>query len=433
MTATARRDWRTILHAVTLAIAVAGYPLIAGISSLLTLDNTTMSIGLRAIVGAAALAMLLSYRHGGDRDSLPHWGLILVVFFWILYLARISYETTYYGSYLFVSPTNYWIWAMGGSFIPMLGLSRVICGDAEGVNHAFWVRMIILLAIIVVLPIASTTVDVDTGTTDTGRLGLQTLNPISMGHLGVSAIIIALWSVFLHSKPLNPRIILVSGIMLLIGAILAISANSRGPLAALLAAIIFMILASRIRRKYWLVAILGAAVVGFGPLVLSVDSYFGTRTFERLFGQSQFDDVTTLVRVNIFDSAIDQFLRNPVFGDGLEVRDVGGYPHNLILEAFMTTGIVGGVAFVLMLALAISWAWRVVRYVPAFGWLGLIFIQYFVATQFSGSLFESTTFWGILGALFAVSIRNHDISGGNFHTLNVRTSPLRNLSLSHQK
>lgn len=401
---TGRRKWLVLIHAITLSVAIAGYPLIAGLSTLFGLPNTALSIAIRALVSIASVLMIMLSLNIHQRDRLSNAALIFTIIFWSLYLIRMAYETTYFGYELLVSPFNYWVWAIGGSFVPMLGLSRVICVNREGDLHATWMRMIILAAIIVVLPNASTAVDIDTGVAETGRLGLQTLNPISTGHLGVSAMIMALWTVFLRDTRVHWRDVAVSGALFLGGGVLAITANSRGPLVALIIAILFMIFASGSKRKYWLVGVIGFGIASFASLVSALDAYFGTRTFERFFGQSQLDDVTTLARVDIYDTAINQFQDNVLLGSGLEIHGTGGYPHNIVIEAFMTTGLFGGAILLMMLILSLLVAWRVMRRAPAFGWVGLLFVQYIVGAQFSGSIFESTTLWASLGALLGVSI-----------------------------
>ena len=45
--------------------------------------------------------------------------------------------------------------------------------------------------------------------------------------------------------------------------------------------------------------------------------------------------------------AVNQFFESPVFGSFLEEKIFKEYPHNLLLESFMATGILGGLLFVI--------------------------------------------------------------------------------------
>lgn len=295
--------------------------------------------------------------------------------------------------------------------MPFVGFARVVCTDGDGGRHMIWMRWSIIAALAVVLPNASTVVEVDTGLADIGRLGLQALNPISMGHLGVSALLLAFWAAFARRGSTTLSNIAFILILVVLGSVVAISANSRGPLVALFVGIGFLILTSNIRRKYWLIGIGGAGIIGFGPIVLALDNYFGTRTFERFFGQSQLEDAATLERFDLYRASIDQFWSNPFIGSGLEVNGFGSYPHNLLLEAFMTTGLIGGLGFTAMIILCVTCAWRLMRNAPGFGWLSLMYLQYLIAGQFSGAIYESSIFWSLTGALLSVS-------GGHRYSVN---------------
>src|SRR5205807_9266535 len=81
----------------------------------------------------------------------------------------------------------------------------------------------------------------------------------------------------------------------------------------------------------------------------------------------------------------------------------GFYPHNVVVESFMATGVFGGIAFTLLLSATCFQAWRLLIYNPARAWLGVLFFHALVASLFSGALYLSYQLWYLIGAVVATS------------------------------
>src|SRR5690606_13694819 len=93
---------------------------------------------------------------------------------------------------------------------------------------------------------------------------------------------------------------------------------------------------------------------------------------------------------------IKQFLQSPLVGDSFLISEGefrGYYPHNLILESLMTTGIIGTFFFFIWLFGTIKKSYLVLRYDLAYGWLPLLFIQYFAFGLTSKSFYTNYLFW----------------------------------------
>lgn len=99
--------------------------------------------------------------------------------------------------------------------------------------------------------------------------------------------------------------------------------------------------------------------------------------------------------------AINQFFDHPVTGSALVELNSGQYPHNWIIEAFMTTGILGGFIFLIILSTGLVFACRLVRGPAAVRWLGLLYVQYLMGGMFSGGFYFDYTFWCITATVFA--------------------------------
>lgn len=68
----------------------------------------------------------------------------------------------------------------------------------------------------------------------------------------------------------------------------------------------------------------------------------------------------------------------------------------------MSTGVVGGLALTLLVAVALVVALRLLWRAPEHGWVSLLFLQYALAAMLSSALYMSTTMWTYLGAVLAL-------------------------------
>jgi len=107
------------------------------------------------------------------------------------------------------------------------------------------------------------------------------------------------------------------------------------------------------------------------------------------------------IRLEMWKAALLQFADNPILGDALETRAFHFYPHNIILEVLMSTGIVGFIPFAALLIHAFNRTIFIFRNDPANSWMGIVFIQSLMQNMFSGSLYGASWFWASLGLLYS--------------------------------
>ena len=94
-----------------------------------------------------------------------------------------------------------------------------------------------------------------------------------------------------------------------------------------------------------------------------------------------------------FDTAWQQFKDNPLLGNSFFIEGTGEYPHNLVLEALMSTGIVGGIAYIVAAAIMLLSAVRLLSRENGYEWLALLGIFFLVAAQFSGTHWSFGAHW----------------------------------------
>lgn len=99
-------------------------------------------------------------------------------------------------------------------------------------------------------------------------------------------------------------------------------------------------------RKVWSLAIFGGLLFSFLTYVFPKLEFTQLYRFEQLLDNPEEES-----RVGIYLKSLEYILDNPVFGVGASTieREIGIYPHNILLEVLLSVGIVGGVSFFLLM------------------------------------------------------------------------------------
>jgi hypothetical protein len=381
-----------------LVLLLVGYPAIAPLSVLLDVPNRLISIPFRAIILFLALSII--FKHLLSRRSIPGdlfwlawWG------FWGLYVGRMFVDGMFNPEALRLPLYEYILWGIGLCFLPALALAMRPPADFRLV-----VKFILILgtfAIVVNLWLIYRQPDIKglTALLEVRR-GADTLNPISLSHLGVSLILLATWTLFRQSD-----LRFVENIYLFIavatGLLALFAGASRGPmltLIVLLPLVAYELLRDqKVNLRYWL-KVMVTIVLALAAVIWLVTSFDQIAILSRM-ESGMFKDHE---RERLYKTGFDTFISNPLLGAGVE--PIGFYPHNVILESFMLNGVFSGLLFVGLLAYSTFCAFR--RYInsPEVSWLSILFSQYLMAAMFSGALYDSTQMWSMM-ALAVVAIQ----------------------------
>jgi O-antigen ligase len=118
-------------------------------------------------------------------------------------------------------------------------------------------------------------------------------------------------------------------------------------------------------------------------------------------------------RIFLYQETFAQTVANPIFGSGLTIRGIGAYPHNFILEAYMSTGILGGSAFLVFLFAVVKRSLLLARFAPSYMWVSAVFLHYLVNAMLSSSMVANSYFWfsafTVLGCYYAVQSSNPEV------------------------
>jgi len=372
-----------------LLLTLIGYPLVAPVSIILQIDNRLVSVPFRALVLLLSLMVIIKGFVLRDRfPAGPFW--IVWWIFWGLYISRIIIDGLLNPEVLRLPLSEYLLYAIGMSLIPALALSIKL--DDYILNRAL-IWLIVLGALASVLSIWMIIGNKELmaiSDLTVGRQATDTLNPIGLAHLGVSVVIMCSW-VLCRAETHGPLQYALFIISLLIGAGAVLAGASRGPMFVLMITLP-MIIYTGIKNLHGKHLFrLSVIIVGFLLALVWLLINIETITALHRVQESLFTDDT---RMGLFDAGLELFLNNPILGAGTEPLEC--YPHNVILESFMLSGVFSGFLFLTILMMSLVAAIKIFFVYPKNSWISLLYFQYLLGAMFSGSLYLSASMWALM-------------------------------------
>lgn len=372
---------------------IVGYPIITALSSFLDLPNRPLSIVIRGLVLAGVLGCIFLIQiKSVQRENKGFW--LAWWFFWLAYLSRLFADHFLYPEALQLPAKEYLAFIVGVCILPSLAavyihprkltltlLSKMLWVAVAGIAlnlHIIFTDSIALESLSNV------------------RAESEILNPITIGHIGATIFLMAIWKLMNERAASFSRQLSYS-VAACIAAAAILASGSKGPLLALALSIVFY--ASLLPKQFLSIKIIfGSTLTVFGGIifyVLSPDFFLFTRISDGIFNDE--------IRSKLLLDATDLIARHPVLGAGVE--PLGMYPHNLLVESFLLFGIITGLPFVFMVAHTFRKCWRIARRSPKDFWVCLLFTQYFFGAMVSGSLYTSAALYTIMVVVVAIDIR----------------------------
>lgn len=236
------------------------------------------------------------------------------------------------------------------------------------------------------------------------RFSAGELDIIEYGHFGCSGALIALYSlIFIKNRRLK-----ILGIVLLIVSLTAlILSGSRSPFVALIVGYVVLHYSKTRKIKGFVMAfiIIVASVFLFEDYLREFNDYLVSHdihSFGRVIS-SLYGGLSSLVEEDrniLFSRGWNMFLDSPLLGSGLLLPEKM-YVHNIFVEQFMATGILGGLLFIIMNYIAIKKLFRLIRISPMYSVFAVLFIQYLLYGCFSRTIIAIGPYW-----LFMVLVVN---------------------------
>ncbi len=371
---------RTQWGAWLFALSVFGYPIMGNVVALLQLNSEHVTVPFRLAIATACLMTLMA------RGRMVFDGARLIVLAcWMAYAARLVGDTFSEVSGAFHA-LQLFIFA---SALPALAQWKLDRFDVKLYAGASFIVISIGCISILVGNYWGLFGELDLRAA-TGRLSIQTLNAVSLGHLAVSGLLsgIVLWK----SGRGSSRWI-VALVMPLLLATLVLS-GSKGP--ALVFAVLLLILASR-----------GLVPRGTTPAVL-VLSFLALQLddvplFERVRNISA--DQSTAWRIDLLTDSLLQIIDHPWIGSCFVEIKSGWYAHTIFLDAPMAIGVPLAIVLLFVMSVAARGAFRLLSGPDVF--FGLLYLQGLVGSIFSGAMFGATLLWISLVIVLRLSAKSN--------------------------
>ncbi|MAZ25994.1 MAG: hypothetical protein CL868_02815 [Cytophagaceae bacterium] len=229
----------------------------------------------------------------------------------------------------------------------------------------------------------------------------STVNMINYGQMGCALSLAAVYG-FFHFR--FKLCWLAYALLFVLGILSILKAGTRSPVVVLVLVIGFYVMARFGMVKTCITLAIGLLLLWlFGGYLIELAQSMGSSLATRL--ASAIENQETSGRDMIYLNTLEIIGDALLFGDFYVIPHglgKGGYPHNFILEAFLTMGILGGVPFLILVGFAISRAFKIIKYRKQVGWVALLFMQMLVYGMFSSALYSSQDFFAL--CLFIVSV-----------------------------
>jgi O-antigen ligase len=388
----ADRDKADILTASFIALSFGGYQVFSFLSIALNLgeaNTRTVSVPYRiAMLGFSALLLGRAVMRRTTLFTTKIHMLLLCV--WVMLTVRLWYETALNADTLAHSPSDYWTYWGGIGIASVCGFAQRISAKTTKVAIGFiWALSFIACAVGIFY----------TGSqlhTVEDRLWVNPmLNPITYSASGAMLILLSAYFA-LQTKRVVVGVLF--GIATIPGFLIMEATASKGPLLGFLLGVALLCWYGARTGAGWRVLVGTAIILGVLPFVTSYLVFSGSNLVTRLFEASDNYRYGEVDRFLLWREALGNVRQHPIVGSGIELEN-GMYPHNVLLEAFMETGCVGGAVFFLLYFTMVR---KVLRISETRGIAGisLIAIQYLAGSLFSGGLYFFPEFWA-LGLLIA--------------------------------
>lgn len=384
------------------ALAFVGFPFVSALPLLLGVSSRPVSVAYRIAVLGLAIFLIVRW-FVVPRRIAAGWPLVCFALVWMLLTGRLVWDALLVQLPLDLEWGEFFAFALGVCLVPAIAMLEV--PSSATLRMSLWLTH--LLGVVALLAVSALGVMSLLQGRLLERLGTDVLNPASVGYLAATVLVTALATNALLRQNRNviaflARFAGVCGMAIAIAV--ALASVAKGAILAVIATLLVVALlgvGGRVAPARRIVRLIAVLVVGAAAVLvaIAIEDVTSLSTVSRVTGF--LDDESTFERTKMIRGALEQFAAAPWFGDAAVELGSRTYPHNVFLEAAMTTGIVGLIAFALFVLAAARAAWALTRRGWGEAWLALLFGEYLIAAALSGSLFFLSGFWAVAVGVLA--------------------------------
>lgn len=392
----------------TISLLLLGYPLLGTLVAFTSLSSLVASVPVRVLVLMLSISLILRT----PRAVWASTGTWLIFLFWAIYLVRLMWDWWFVGIPV---ASEFMLNLIVFSIPTAIAFMQAPVIDERKLS----VQLLTLGMVTCLLAIIAYYTDLAAGRSTTemaeGRLFLETVNPITFGHVGVTTLLGALSMTRYCTRKIEWLLL---GSVAILGCVVIQLSGSRGPLLSLVVCIVAAVFFRKQYRWVLLPLLMFASLFMLGNLSIESESLLVSRVNSSVSTDNQ------EIRVQMMAGALQQFYDSPWVGSAIIEQQFDDYPHNMFIEAAMAVGLAGLLLLIFISLRAVRRVFRALRQgnllVP------LLALQMLTAAQVSGSISQSASMWMFL-ALFAgaaVRQRRHVQPSGlvthAHHQLNIK-------------
>lgn len=351
---------------------------IEGATRVVTIPYRLFTIAL----ATAVIIQSISKYGASIRQNRTTW---LLTVFWTMLLFRLFYDLEVRTDFFLLPGEMFRVWLYALLLCLYSGLSVAYSYRDVDLKLAFRLTAI-ALSVTLTLSLINNPLLLAASEEIAKRMdGNAALTTIAFGQLGITAIIIG-GCMIVTERNLLIRFVL-PAFLIIIGTLISLRSGSRGPLLCLISIIVFTTITRtrKLSNGILLSLLFTGLVVIFYQGILAIIARIAPVLVERLLYSASNEE-----RALLLQEAWEAFLNNPVLGDRFAIIHADGkfiYSHNMLLDALMGTGIIGGTVFAAMYISSIIDSYKIAKHDLSFLWIVLILIQHITAGMTSSAFY----------------------------------------------
>jgi len=330
------------------------------------------------------------------------------IFFWAILIFRIFYDLHFRLDVHLKDPGQLWLYIFGiclpAVFSILKSYRYINLGKA-----LYWIYLLSILTLILTL-FSNQLIFIDTTEVQGRQNANIALNTIIFGHIGTSVVLVSIFLLLKTSITTKIKIGIV--LILIMATFVMLRAGSRGPLVALIIVLLFWTFSFKRNILTGATIIFVTSLVTFLfinsilELIGSISPIIASRMEMTLYENDLSD------RQWFYGKAIEAFYDSPIWGKQFAIFRSNGefsYSHNIVLDALMGLGIIGGSLIMYFLYKALTKAYTIIKIRDNHYWISLIFIQQFIFSMTSGAIYHDQQFSALLTFIFLYKIQIKDL------------------------
>jgi|GEM_PF-1177694 len=340
-----------------------------------------------ATLGISLLVVLLTIFHKVKVS----FNTKLFWFFWVLYILRMYYDLFLRSDVLIPADKTYqlWLYVFGICMPQAFSVQRTL--HLINFNTVFkWISVLVLVALTFTL-FSNQMILMEADQINHRIGGNAAFSSINFGHFGATAMFLGVYGL-VRKRKLNLWL-LVWILLILLGLFSVIRSGSRGPFVAFILISIFWMFCS---SRFKVIGIIVTAIAFILSAIFIDEILDGISKVSPLMSyrlEQTIYEGDTSEREPLYRIAIEQFTDHPFFGGQFAIfyydDKVLFYPHNIILDAFMGLGFIGGIILLYLLISSIRNIYHYMNIKDKNYWIFILLLQQIMFNMASGNFYTN--------------------------------------------